>query len=86
MHRYLVETPHTDGECLQLLEQLLAMGYLNNFDWGCMVGDHTGWAIIEAENDAQARMAVPTMVRDKARVVRLNKFSDEDVKAFHAAE
>jgi hypothetical protein len=86
MERYLIETPHTGAECLVLLDQLLAMGYLNNFDWGCTAGDHSGWAIIEAESEDQARMAVPPLVRGKARVVKLNRFSDEDVKAFHAAE
>jgi len=86
MDRYLIETPHTRGECLNLLDQILAMGYLHNFDWGCEDGDHTGWAIIEAESDAQAMLAVPTMVRAKARVVKLNRFTDEDVLRFHAGE
>ena len=86
MDRYLIETPHTHGECLNLLDQILAMGYLHNFDWGCEDGDHTGWAIIEAESDAQAMLAVPTMVRAKARVVKLNRFTDEDVLRFHAGE
>lgn len=84
MDRYLIETPHTDEECLGLLEQILAAGYLHNFDWGCTDGDHTGWAIVEAENLEQAKLAVPTMVRAKARVVRLNKFTDEDVQRLHA--
>jgi hypothetical protein len=86
MDRYLIETPHSDEECLGLLDQILATGYLHHFDWGCEVGDHTGWAIIEAESREQAMLAVPTMVRPKARVVKLNRFTDEDVKRFHAAE
>ena len=85
MDRYLIETPHTDDECLGLLDQILAAGYLHNFDWGCQDGDHTGWAIIEAESQAEARLAVPVMVREKARVVRLNRFTDEDVERLHAA-
>ena len=84
MDRYLIETPHTDEECLNLLNQILAAGYLHNFDWGCTDGDHTGWAIIEAESIDQAKLAVPTMVRSKARVVRLNKFTDEEVRNLHA--
>jgi hypothetical protein len=86
MNRYLIETPHTGAECVELLDQILAMGYLHHFDWGCKAGEHTGWAIIEAENDKQARLAVPPLVRDKARVVRVNKFEDEDVKSFHSTE
>jgi hypothetical protein len=86
MNRYLIETPHTGAECVELLDQILAMGYLHHFDWGCKAGVHSGWAIIEAEDDRQARLAVPPLVREKARVVRVNKFEDEDVKSFHATE
>lgn len=32
-----------------------------------MNGVHTGWAIIEAENEAEARLAVPPLVRGQAR-------------------
>ena len=83
MDRYLIETPHTNDNCLMLLDALNAQGYLNNFDWGCEAGVHTGWAIINAENEAQARLSVPPLVRNLARIVRLNKFSEEDVTAMH---
>ena len=74
MDRYLIETPHTARDCKMLVEQVYAMGYLHNFDWGCEVGVHNGWAIIEAESEAQARLAVPSLVRRKARVIKLSKF------------
>jgi hypothetical protein len=82
MERYLIETPHSAEDCDQLINQVYAMGYLYHFDWGCMVGVHSGWAIIEAESEADARLAVPSMVRKKARVVRLNKF-EGDPTMFH---
>ncbi len=75
MDRYLIETPHTAQDCKLLVEQVYATGYLYHFDWGCKAGVHSGWAIIEAENEAQARLAVPSIVRRQARVVKLNKFS-----------
>ena len=34
MDRYLIETPHAGPECLGLIKQLNAQGYLWNFDWG----------------------------------------------------
>jgi len=83
MDRYMIETPHTNANCMALLEALNARGYLNNFDWGCKAGVHSGWAIIEAEDEAQARLSVPPLVRDLARVVRLNKFSGKEVMALH---
>jgi hypothetical protein len=77
MDRYLIETPHTDQDCHQLIAQMLATGYLHNFEWGCKSGVHSGWAILEAESEAQARLAVPPLVRNKARVIKLNRFDDE---------
>ena len=74
MDRYLIETPHQQEDCAHLIKQVHAAGYLVHFDWGCMAGVHSGWAIIEAENEAQARHAVPPLVRGQARVTKLNKF------------
>lgn len=83
MERYLIETPHREQDCLNLLQLLHAQGYLVHFDWGCKSGVHTGWAIIEAENEAQARLAVPPLVRGQARVVRVNKFDPAMVAQTH---
>lgn len=83
MNRYLIETPHTAQDCHSLVEQIRAAGYLYNFDWGCLSGVHCGWAIIEAESEEQARMAVPSLVRGKARVVKLVKFDPVEDQAVH---
>lgn len=84
MERYLIETPHTAQECKLLVDQIYAMGYLYHFDWGCPEGVHSGWAIIEAENEADAKLAVPPIVRNKARIIKLTKFT-RDGKEFHRA-
>jgi len=83
MHRYLIETPHTQEDCLNLVKLIHAAGYLTHFDWGCMSGVHSGWAIIEAEDDAQAQLVVPPLVRRQARVVRLNKFEAAMLAGLH---
>jgi hypothetical protein len=85
MQRYLIETPHEIHECVELFRQLHAMGYLYNFEWGCQAGVHSGWAIIEAEDDKQAHLAVPLLVRHKARVVRLNRFDPAQEATLHGA-
>lgn len=59
MERFLVIAPHTKEECKQALGQVLAAGFITHFDWGCMDGEHTGWAILEAEDAKEAMMAVP---------------------------
>ena len=74
MERFLVESPHTANECKLALKSVQSMGYLNNFDWGCEDGVHTGWIVIEAENSAQALGVVPAVIRSKERVIKLSKF------------
>jgi len=83
MNRFLVESPHELEDCVIILQQIKAMGYLHNFDWGCEAGEHTGWAIVEVENEEQARLVVPPLVRDQAHIVKLTKFSSEKVDSFH---
>ncbi len=85
MDRYLIETPHEPEDCLLLFSQLRAMGYLYHFDWGCQAGVHSGWAIIEAEDEEEAQLAVPLLVRRKARVIKLNRFDPAEEHTLHGA-
>jgi hypothetical protein len=84
MKRFLVISDHTAEDCVKALKEVLAIGYLTHFDWGCKDGVHTGWAILEAEDKAQALMSVPTFLRPQARVVLLTKFDPDRVRGMHA--
>lgn len=86
MERFLIETSHGEKVCLNLIGLLNAQGYLRNFDWGCLGGVHTGWAVIEAENDAEARLAVPPLVRGGARIIKITKFDDTTFAHNHERE
>ena len=86
MDRYLVISPHTEKDCATALKQLLYIGYITHFDWGCMDGEHTGWAIIEAKTSSEALLVVPPTQRSTAKVVRLNKFSPADVEKMHLSQ
>ncbi len=83
MDRYLVETPHKEQECLNLFELLNAQGYLTHFDWGCKSGVHTGWAVIEAENEAGVRLIVPPLVRSRSRVIKVDKYDTAALAEMH---
>jgi len=83
MDRYLIETPHTEQNCRDLVDLVNAAGYLHHFDWGCMSGVHCGWATIEADNEAQARLAVPPLVRGQALVVKVVKFTEAILYSSH---
>jgi hypothetical protein len=65
MARYLIESPHTSEECLRALDEILARdpGMLAKYDFGCMSGDHTGYVIVEAGSESEARENVPSFLR-----------------------
>ena len=83
MKKYLVISDHSADDCNKALKEVLAIGYLTHFDWGCKDGIHTGWAVLEAEDKAEAMMSVPTFLREQAKVVQLTKFDPEKVAKFH---
>jgi hypothetical protein len=78
MDKYLIESPHDPEDCENIIQQVHAAGYLHYFDWGCHGGVHTGWAIIETDNIEHAKQIVPWTVRDKARIVKIEKLQGPD--------
>ena len=82
---YLIESPHTKEECLKALDETLARGPQNlaQFDWGCMAGQHVGWATVNAGSESEARNMVAPIVRDKARIVAVDKFTPSQIESFH---
>jgi hypothetical protein len=52
--------------------------YLTHADWGCLDGEHKGWVIVEANDKDEARRMLPSVMRPRAKIVMLNKFSIED--------
>lgn len=85
MKRYLVETPHKAEDCLRVLDEELAKGpdILAKVDYGCMAGDHTGYAIIEAKTRDEALKIVPTFLQSTAKVVEVGKYTPEMIRSFH---
>lgn len=84
--RFLVISPHTPEECLATLDSVSAMGKetLAKYDWGCMAGDHTAYAIVTAGNEEEAAKIVPESLRSKAKIVKLGKFTVEQIKKLHS--
>jgi hypothetical protein len=75
MDSYLIESPHAERNCRDLLDLVKAAGYLHHFDWGCVGGVNCSRAIIEAENEAQARLVVPPLSQGQALVVKIAKLT-----------
>jgi hypothetical protein len=83
--RYMIMMPHTKEQCLKALDDMVASSsdLLSMTEWGCMAGDHTGYVIVTAASEAAARNMVPAAERASARVIKLNKFTPEQIKSFH---
>ena len=85
MKRYLIETPHKAADCLKALDEELEKGQqiLGKFEYGCMAGDHTGYAIIDAETREDAIRLVPTFLQNTAKIVEVAKYTPDMVRSFH---
>ena len=79
----MVETSHDREDCLRILDEFVVHGHITHFEWGCESGVCTCWAIVEAESEEQARYAVPSFLRSKAKVTKLSKFTPEKIQEFH---
>ncbi len=83
MNRYIVMSPHSPGDCVKALKQIEAIGSITHFDWGCKDGEHCGWAIIEADSAQEAILIVPSFERHRARAIKLNQFTPQDIRDMH---
>lgn len=83
-NRFLVVAAHTPEDCLKVLDEVKAKGpsLLGKFDWGCMAGDHSGYCVIEAKDEAAVKGMLPASMQN-ARVIKLNKFTADQIKSFH---
>jgi hypothetical protein len=83
MGRFLIEVPHnaTLGECGRAVELLLGSGshFVSEAEWGCSDGVHKGWMIVDVSNKEEAASLVPPLYRSRATIVRLTKFTIEDI-------
>ncbi len=83
MARFLIEVPHEAEHeaCLRAVRILLTSGshFLTHSDFGCLDGEHKGWLIVEVESKEEARSILPPSFRSQANIVKLNKFTIEEV-------
>ncbi len=82
---YIIEQQHTKEECLQALDdlalrspQLLSSCYLT-----CTTGEHKGYCFVEGSSESEVREMVPPSLREKARVIRADRYTPEQIRSFH---
>lgn len=85
MAKFLIESPHTNQGCLEALDEVLEKDpeLLSKFDWSCKAGNHTGWAVVEGESETEVRAMMPTSLRNQARIVKVDKFTPEQIRMSH---
>ena len=85
MARYLIESPHKAEECLKALDEELEKGtdVLGRFDFGCKVGDHTAYAIVDANTRNDALKLVPSFLQNSARILEVGKITPDMIRSFH---
>ncbi len=83
--RYIIETSHKPEDCVSALDAMVEQDkkLLAKMDWGCLSGDHTGYVIIEAASEQDARAKLPEKLRTSAKVTKLNKFTPKEIASFH---
>lgn len=83
MAKFLIEVPHSPQveACARVVQIFLKTGshFLSHADWGCMDGEHKAWIIADVEDKNEACCIVPPPFRSDAKVVRLNKFTMEEI-------
>jgi hypothetical protein len=68
--------------CINAIQILFATGshYLTQADFGCYDGKHTAWIIVEGDSKEEVRSILPPLYRAGARIVKLNKFTAEELE------
>ncbi|MCH8902429.1 MAG: hypothetical protein IIA45_00710 [Bacteroidetes bacterium] len=72
-----------DSTCAKAIKAIAIQGYITHFYWGCNAGNHTGIMIADAESEEEIRNTLSPIHTDKARVIKLNTFTADEVKAMH---
>jgi hypothetical protein len=80
---FLVESPHTQEECLAVMDEANKEKQLEKWDWGCMAGNHTAYRIVQAADENAALAMVPESVRAKAHAYKLSKMTPAQLEAAH---
>jgi hypothetical protein len=85
MNVYFVQTTHTPDQCLNNLNEMKGKGdaYLSKFEFGCMSGNHTGYAFLEGTSEQNVREMLPKDAQANAKILKVDKFTVAQVENLH---
>lgn len=85
MPRYLIEIRHSKEHegCVKSLAAIMNYGshLVTQAEFGCEDGVHSGWLIVDADSHNEARCMVPPPYRADASVVKLRKWTKDQIEA-----
>ena len=86
MPLYLIKTRHSAENCLGSLDEQMAYDVRSaeEFVYTCSEGEHAGYAIVEVNNRREAVNILPELLRSEATVWKVDRFTREDLRSFHA--
>ncbi len=85
MPKFQIVMPHDPAQCMDALEEVLDHdpAFFSQVFYGCHFGDCTGYALVEASSEEEARSKVPITLRKRARVVGVEPVGPEEIRSVH---
>ena len=88
MALYLVVVPHEPEQCLEAIEETISIGpgFEAAYEWGCPVGNHTGYVRVKAGGRKEAlEDYVPSPLRKNATALRLSSIDGRELARMRRA-
>lgn len=85
MTQFIVESKHKPEDCLDALDEIVAYDpkLMDKFLWGCKSGEHTGWAMLEGESEADIMNMLPESMRRDSRIIQVGHFTVAQLEEAH---
>ncbi len=87
--RFLVVVPHDPDACLDAIDETISQGpgFQEAYEWGCLVGNHTGYIFVRAGGAEEAiEDYVPVFLRAHAKAYRLTQIKARDLRDMRDAQ
>ncbi|HEY3297871.1 MAG TPA: hypothetical protein VGK34_04375 [Armatimonadota bacterium] len=85
MPKFMMEVHHEPDEHLNSLDRIAFYNpeLLNGMKWGCRNGEHTGWVLVDANDENEAREMLPQNERNGVRLAEVDTLTEDDIARMH---
>ncbi len=83
MPKFQIIIPHDPAQCMEALEEVLAHDpdFHSQVLYGCRVGHCTGYALVEASSEEEARSKIPRTLHKRAKVAEVKYVDPEEIRS-----